>query len=40
MKKVFTVVEPLILALLGGLVLLTLASFFLALYKIVGGIRG
>jgi type II secretory pathway component PulF len=39
MKKVFTVVEPLILALLGGLVLLTLASFFLALYKIVGGIR-
>jgi type II secretory pathway component PulF len=39
MKKVFTVVEPLMLALLGGLVLLTLASFFLALYKIVGGIR-
>jgi type IV pilus assembly protein PilC len=39
MKKVFTVVEPLILALLGGVVLLTLASFFLALYKIVGGIR-
>jgi type IV pilus assembly protein PilC len=39
MKKVFTVVEPLILALLGGLVLLTLTSFFLALYKIVGGIR-
>jgi type IV pilus assembly protein PilC len=39
MKNVFTIVEPLILALLGGLVLLTLASFFLALYKIVGGIH-
>jgi type II secretory pathway component PulF len=39
MKKVFTLIEPLILVLLGGIVLLTLASFFLPLYKIVGGIR-
>ena len=39
MKKIFTIVEPLIIVLLGGLVLLTVASFFLPLYKIVGGIR-
>ncbi len=39
LKKVFTVIEPLILLLLGGIVLLTLASFFLPLYKIVGGLR-
>jgi type IV pilus assembly protein PilC len=40
MKKIFTIVEPLIIVLLGGLVLLTIASFFLPLYKIIGGIRG
>ena len=39
MKKIFTIVEPLIIVLLGGLVLLTVASFFLPLYKIIGGIR-
>ncbi len=39
MKKIFTIIEPIILVLLGGLVLLTVASFFLPLYKIVGGIR-
>lgn len=39
LKSVFAVIEPLIIILLGGLVLLTLASFFLPLYKIVGGIR-
>jgi len=39
MKRVFTIIEPIILVLLGGLVLLTVASFFLSLYKIVGGIR-
>lgn len=39
MKKIFTIVEPLIIILLGGLVLLTVASFFLPLYKIIGGIR-
>lgn len=39
MKKVFTIIEPIIIVLLGGLVLLTVASFFLPLYKIVGGIR-
>jgi type IV pilus assembly protein PilC len=38
-KKVFTILEPLVIVMLGGLVLLTLASFFMALYKIVGGIR-
>ncbi len=39
LKKVFAVIEPLILLLLGGIVLLTLASFFLPLYKVIGGIR-
>jgi type IV pilus assembly protein PilC len=39
MKKIFTIIEPLIILLLGGLVLLTVASFFLPLYKIIGGIR-
>lgn len=39
LKKVFTVLEPLILLFLGGIVLLTLASFFLPLYKIVGGLK-
>ncbi|MCG2721355.1 MAG: type II secretion system F family protein [Thermodesulfovibrionales bacterium] len=39
MKKIFTIIEPIMLVLLGGLVLLTVASFFLPLYKIVGGIR-
>jgi type II secretory pathway component PulF len=39
MKRVFTLLEPIILVLLGGIVLVTLASFFLPLYKIVGGIR-
>ncbi len=39
LKKVFTVLEPLVLILLGGVVLITLASFFLPLYRIVGGIR-
>lgn len=39
MKKIFTIIEPLIIVLLGGLVLLTVASFFLPLYKIIGGIR-
>jgi type IV pilus assembly protein PilC len=39
MKKIFTVVEPLIIVMLGGLVLLTVSSFFLPLYKIIGGIR-
>jgi type IV pilus assembly protein PilC len=39
MKKVFTIIEPLIILLLGGLVLLTVASFFLPLYKIIGGIH-
>lgn len=39
MKKIFTIIEPIILVLLGGLVLLTVASFFLPLYKIVGGIH-
>jgi len=38
-KKIFTILEPLVIVMLGGLVLLTLASFFMALYKIVGGIR-
>lgn len=38
-KKIFTIVEPLTIFLLGGIVLLILASFFLPLYKIVGGIR-
>lgn len=38
-KKIFTVLEPLVIVMLGGLVLLTLASFFMALYKIIGGIR-
>jgi type II secretory pathway component PulF len=39
LKRIFTILEPLIIVLLGGLVLLTLASFFLPLYKIIGGIR-
>ncbi len=39
MKKIFTVFEPLMLALLGGIVLLTLASFFLPLYKMIGGLN-
>ena len=39
MKKIFTIIEPIMIVLLGGLVLLTVASFFLPLYKIVGGIR-
>lgn len=39
MKKIFTIIEPIMLVVLGGLVLLTVASFFLPLYKIVGGIR-
>jgi type IV pilus assembly protein PilC len=38
-RKIFTILEPLIIVMLGGLVLLTLASFFMALYKIIGGIR-
>ncbi len=38
-KKIFTILEPLTIVMLGGLVFLTLASFFMALYKIVGGIR-
>lgn len=39
MKKIFTVLEPLMLAVLGGIVLLTLASFFLPLYKMIGGLN-
>jgi type IV pilus assembly protein PilC len=39
LKRIFTIMEPIVILLLGGLVLLTLASFFLPLYKIVGGIH-
>jgi type II secretory pathway component PulF len=39
MKRIFTIMEPIVILLLGGIVLLTLASFFLPLYKIVGGIH-
>ncbi len=39
LKKVFTVLEPAIILALGGIVLLTLASFFLPLYQIIGGMR-
>ena len=39
LKRIFTIIEPVMIVLLGGLVLLTLASFFLSLYKIVGGIH-
>lgn len=38
LRKLFTILEPLIIIMLGALVLLTLASFFLPLYRIVGGI--
>jgi len=40
LKKVFMIIEPLLIVILGGIVLLTIASFFLPLYKIVGGIHG
>ncbi|MEW6110106.1 MAG: type II secretion system F family protein [Nitrospirota bacterium] len=39
LKRIFTIFEPVMIALLGALVLLTLVSFFLPLYRIVGGIR-
>ncbi len=39
MKRIFTIIEPIVILLLGGIVLLTVASFFLPLYKIVGGIH-
>ena len=39
-KKVFGYIEPLIIVLLGGLVLLVLLSIFLPIYKIAGSIRG
>lgn len=39
LKKIFTIIEPVIIALLGGIVLLALASFFLPLYRIVGGLH-
>jgi type II secretory pathway component PulF len=38
LRRLFTILEPLIIIMLGALVLLTLASFFLPLYRIVGGI--
>ena len=39
LKKIFVIIEPIIIFLLGGIVLLTLVSFFLPLYRIIGGIR-
>lgn len=39
LKRIFVIMEPIMIALLGGLVLLTLGSFFLSLYKIVGGLH-
>lgn len=39
LKKIFTILEPVIIILLGGVVLLTLASFFLPFYRMIGGIR-
>ncbi|MBI4844466.1 MAG: type II secretion system F family protein [Nitrospirae bacterium] len=38
-KKVFTIIEPLMIITLGAVVLMTIASFFLPLYKLIGGIR-
>ncbi len=39
LKKIFTILEPVIIMLLGGVVLMTLASFFLPFYRMIGGIR-
>ncbi|MEW6715871.1 MAG: type II secretion system F family protein [Nitrospirota bacterium] len=39
MKKIFVIIEPAIILILGMIVLLTLSSFFLPLYKVIGGIR-
>jgi type II secretory pathway component PulF len=38
-KRIFVIIEPAIILMLGMIVLFTIASFFLPLYKIVGGIR-
>jgi type II secretory pathway component PulF len=38
-KKVFAYLEPLIMVLLGGIVLMVLLSIFLPIYKVVGSIR-
>lgn len=38
-KKIFVIIEPAIILILGMIVLLTLSSFFLPLYKVIGGIR-
>lgn len=38
-KKIFVIIEPVMIFILGMIVLLTISSFFLPLYKVVGGIR-
>lgn len=39
-KRIFAVIEPLIIVLLGFVVLLVMLSVFLPIYKMLGGIRG
>jgi len=39
-KKVFAVIEPLTVVVMGGVVLMVLLAFFLPIYSIVGGIHG
>lgn len=39
LKRIFLVLEPIMIALLGTLVLFTMLSFFLPLYKIISGIN-
>jgi len=39
-KKVFAVIEPLTVVVMGGMVLLVLLAIFLPIYSIVGGIHG
>lgn len=38
-KKIFVIIEPVMIFILGIIVLLTISSFFLPLYKVVGSIR-
>lgn len=39
-KKVFAVIEPLTVVIMGGMVLMVLLAIFLPIYSIVGGIHG
>ncbi len=38
-KKIFVIIEPVMILILGIVVLITISSFFLPLYKVIGGIR-